>query len=108
MLQYERIDVLEGIALTKTSKSKECIICHYWYFNTGFKLQPLVCNGCHHMSMMVYNLSDFKILTVNGVDYRCISWNLNKNDTIGLMYNSKLEKKAHYKWILVQVNYLLK
>ena len=29
MLQYERIDVSEGIDLNKSDKSKECMICHY-------------------------------------------------------------------------------
>ena len=32
MLQYERIDISEGIDLNKSYKSKECMICHYWYF----------------------------------------------------------------------------
>ena len=32
MLQYERIDVSEGIGLNKSEKSKECIFCHYWYW----------------------------------------------------------------------------
>ena len=29
---FDRIDVSEGIDIDKTSKSKECIICHYGYF----------------------------------------------------------------------------
>ena len=38
MLYYDRIDVSEGIDVIKTSESKECDICHYWYFlNKGFK-----------------------------------------------------------------------
>ena len=32
MLYYDRNDVSEGIYLRKTSASKECDICHYWYF----------------------------------------------------------------------------
>ena len=32
MLQYERIDVSEGIDINKLNKSKECMICHCWYF----------------------------------------------------------------------------
>ena len=32
MLEYDRIDILEGIDINKTNKSKECILCHYWYF----------------------------------------------------------------------------
>ena len=29
MLEYERIDISEGIDLNKTNLSKECDICHY-------------------------------------------------------------------------------
>ena len=32
MLYDDRIDVSEGIDVNKTSASKECDICHYWYF----------------------------------------------------------------------------
>ena len=32
MLQYERIDVSEGIDLNKSDKLKKCMICYYWYF----------------------------------------------------------------------------
>ena len=32
MLEYERIDISEGIDINKTNKSKECGLCHYWYF----------------------------------------------------------------------------
>ena len=41
MLYDDRIDVSEGIDVNKTSASKECDICHYWYFlNYSFKFQP--------------------------------------------------------------------
>ena len=29
MLYYDRIDAIKGIDVNKTSKSKECNICHY-------------------------------------------------------------------------------
>ena len=32
MPAYERIDILEGIDVSKTSFSKECDNCHYCYF----------------------------------------------------------------------------
>ena len=32
MLHYERIDISEGVDVNKTNLSKECDICHYWYF----------------------------------------------------------------------------
>ena len=57
MLQYEKIDVSEGIYINKSNKSKECIICHYWYFkNIGYKFEPYVCNKCHDILMMAYEL----------------------------------------------------
>ena len=57
MLQYDRIDVSEEIDISKTSKSKKCILCHYWYFkDVGYKFQPHLCNGCHAVSMMALEL----------------------------------------------------
>ena len=32
MLPYLKIDVSEGIHVNKTSASKECEFCHYWFF----------------------------------------------------------------------------
>ena len=29
MLEYDRIDISEGIDIEKTNKSKECKTCHY-------------------------------------------------------------------------------
>ena len=38
MLCYDKIDGYEGININKTSASKECDICHSWYFlDKGFK-----------------------------------------------------------------------
>ena len=42
MLYFNRIDFSEGTDVNKTSASKECDICHYWYFlNKGCMFQPL-------------------------------------------------------------------
>ena len=32
MVLYGRINVFEGIDISKTSASKEWNVCHYWYF----------------------------------------------------------------------------
>ena len=32
MIYYDRTEVSEGIDVNKTSASKECDVCHYWYF----------------------------------------------------------------------------
>ena len=46
MLYYDRSDLSEGIDITKNNKSREGMICHYWFFNHGFKFQDNVCNNC--------------------------------------------------------------
>ena len=32
MLEYDRIDTSEGIDVDMSNKSKQCMLCHYWYF----------------------------------------------------------------------------
>ena len=50
MLKYEKNDASEGIDINKTSLSKECEPCHYWFFtDVGFKFEEHVCNGCHDL-----------------------------------------------------------
>ena len=31
MLQYQNIDISEGIDISKTGASKECEVYHYWF-----------------------------------------------------------------------------
>ena len=65
MLEYERLDISEGIDLDKSDKSKECMICHYWHFkDIGYKYQPHVCKKYRDLSMAVYDLNDFMILNI--------------------------------------------
>ena len=71
------------------------MICRNWYFkDIGYKYQPYVCNKCHDLSMIVYDLSDFMILNIKGVDYRCYIFNMSKNDAITLLNNSVLNNKG--------------
>ena len=73
MLQYDRIDVLEGIDINKTNKSKECMLCHYWYLkDLGYKFQPYLYNGRHAVSIIAHELKNIAILNAKGVDCRCI------------------------------------
>ena len=38
MLEYDKIDISEEIDANKTTASKECDLCHYWYLkDIGFK-----------------------------------------------------------------------
>ena len=60
MLEYNRIDISEGIDTNRTSASKECNICHYLYFlDKTFNYEPYLCNGCHHLMQKAIS---FKLL----------------------------------------------
>ena len=71
MLKYYRIYLSEGTGINKTNASKECDICHYWYFlDKGFKYEPYFCNGCHDLMQKAMNFNDFAIVSIKGNDYR--------------------------------------
>ena len=71
MLYFDRIEVSEVIDVNKTSESKECDVCNYWYFlNKSFKFQPNVCNECHNFLLISLNLSDITIPNTKSADYR--------------------------------------
>ena len=43
MLRYQKINVSERIDVNKTSASKECELCHYWFFKgIGLKSEEQV------------------------------------------------------------------
>ena len=80
--------------MNKTSESKECMLYHYWYFKeVGNKFQPYVCNGCHAVSMMAYELKNIAILIAKSVDYKCILWGIGKNDAVDRLNNSLSKDK---------------
>ena len=74
------------------------MLCHYWYFkDIGFKCHPYhPCNGCHDLSMMVYDFDGFIILNIKGLDYRCFVFNKSKNIAIKLQNNSQLDEKGTF------------
>ena len=88
---YDRIDISERIDINKTSASRECDICPYWYFsNKEFKFQSNVCNGCHDILCHVNNIA---IWNIQRVDYRCNISGISKLDPVSLLQNSDLTKR---------------
>ena len=86
MLDYDRINVSEGINVNKSSESKEFVICHYWYFlNKYFKFQPNVCNRCHDLLIMPMNISNIAISNIKGSDCHCIISGITKSEAFNLM-----------------------
>ena len=95
MLEYDRIDISEGIDINKTNKSKECMLCHYWYFkDVGYKFQSYLCHGCHAVSVMTYESKNIAILNARGIDYRCILWGINRDEGVNRLKNSVLDNKG--------------
>ena len=62
MLYYDKTEINKGIDLAKSNNNKECMICHYWFFNHGFQFQ------------------DITIITVETVDYCCTIHNISKSE----------------------------
>ena len=89
MLQYQKNEVSEGIDMNKTNASKECKLCHYWFFkDIGFKFEEHVCNKCHDLLTIAYSLKDIAILNAKGATFRCILMGISKNEGLKRLNNS--------------------
>ena len=88
MLEYERIDI------NKTNLSKECDICHYWYFkDIGFKYEPYLCYSCHDLMQKAMSFNNVVVVYVRESAYRTNFWYMSKNDATNLMNGSNLVHK---------------
>ena len=82
MLQYEKIDISEGIDVNKTSTN-------YWFFkDVGFKFEDHICNGCHDLLTMAYSLKNMAILRAKGTTFRCLLMGTSKNEALKKLNNS--------------------
>ena len=76
------------LTLKKTSLSKECELCRYWYFkDVGYKVEELVCNGCHDLLTMAQQLGNIAIFSAKGATF-------SRNDSLRRLNNSVLEDKS--------------
>ena len=83
MLEHERIDISEGIDVDMSDKSKECMLCHYWYFlDKNFSYGPYLCDGCYNIMQKCNKFKNIAIVHVKKSAYR-----------IYFLYMSKLEAK---------------
>ena len=95
MLEYDKIDISEGIDINKTNASKECGSCHYWDFlDRSFNYEPHLCKGFHDLMRKAMNFNDAAIASIKGNDYRIHFWYMSKSDAISIMDNSKLNDKT--------------
>ena len=71
--------------------SKECDICHYWYFkDIGFKYEKYLYNGCHNLMQKAMSFNNVAIVYVKENAYRISFQYMSKDDAINIMNGSNL------------------
>ena len=77
-----------------TNESKECMLCHYWYFlNKNFIYGPYLCDGCYNKIKKCNKLKNIAIFHVKKSVYRIYFLYMSKRETTNLMNNSNLSDK---------------
>ena len=89
MLEYERIDISEGIDINKCEEtSEECSLCKFCYFlDKNLKYGPYLCHGCYDMFMKTVSTQNLTIINHNGNYYRVIFAFMSKKDASNLIKN---------------------
>ena len=94
MLEYETIDISDGIDVNISDKSKEWMLCHYWYFlDKNFSYEPYLCNGCYNIVQKCNKLKNIAIAHVKKSAYRIYFEYMSKREAKKLMTNSNLIDK---------------
>ena len=94
MLEYDRIDISEEIDVDMSNKSKECMLCHYWYFlNKNFSYGPYLCDGCYNIVQKSIKFKNIAIVHLRESAYRIYFLYMSKRKAKKLMNNSNLIDK---------------
>ena len=96
MLAYERIDISDGIDVNKSDKSKECTVCHYWYFlYKNFSYGSYLCDECYNLTRKCNKLKNIATIHIKKVVYRICFLFISKCEVRKLMANSDvIDKKG--------------
>ena len=90
MLEYDRINISEGIDINKCEEtSREYSLCKFYYFfDKNFSYGPYLCAGCYDMSMKAVSMQNLTIINHNG-NYYCVIFTFtNKKDEYNLIKNA--------------------
>ena len=95
MLEYDRIDLSEGVDNKKCKKtSRECCLCKFYYFlDKNFNYGPYLCNGCYEMSLKAISMQNLAIINPNGNAYRVNFAFMRKEDAFNLIKNAVIIDK---------------
>ena len=71
MLEYDRIDLSEGIDVKECNEmSRKCSLCKFYYFlNKSFNYQTYLCDGCHK-SIKATSVQNLAIIYLGRNAYR--------------------------------------
>ena len=89
MLEYDRIDISEGIDINKCEKtSRRCSLCKFYYFlDKNFSHGPFLCNGCYDMSLKAISMQNLTIMNHIGNHY-CVNFAfISEKDAYNLITN---------------------
>ena len=95
MLEYDRIDISEGIDINKFEKtSRRCSLCKFYYFlDKNFSYGPFLCNGCYDMSLKAVSMQNLTIINHNG-NHFCVNFTfISKKDAYNLIKNATIIDK---------------
>ena len=87
MLEYDRIDISEGIDINECEEtSRKCRLCKFYYFfDKNVKYGPYLCDGCYDMSMKAVSMQNVTIINHNANYYRVIFVFMTKKDVYNLI-----------------------
>ena len=90
MLEYDRIDISEGIGIKKCKEtSKECNLCKFYYFlDKNFGHGPYLCDGCYDMYKKAISMQNLAIINHNEKHYRVNFAFMSKKDAYNLIKNA--------------------
>ena len=90
MLEYDRIDISEGIDIEKCKEtSRECSLCKFYYFlDKNFNYGPYLCHGCCDMSLKAISMKKLAIINHNENHYRVNFAFISKKDASNLIKNA--------------------
>ena len=92
MLEYDRIDISEGIDINEETSAR-CSLCHFYYFlDKNFSYGPFLCNGCY-MSLKAVSMQNLAIINHNGNHYRVNFAFISKKDAYNLIKNATIIDK---------------
>ena len=81
MLEYNRIDLSEGIDINKCKYIlKKCSLCKFYYFlDKNFNYRPYLCDTCYDMSLKAIIIKNLAIVYCGEQAYRINFASMSKN-----------------------------